>query len=84
LINDTTHYLTIGWGATGANQQHQIIRLYRLSDGQLIDCKAMLPDWDDLVIRYARNENAGLNYDANRQEISYNEFRLNEETQVFR
>ena len=79
-IDSTKCYLTFAWGTHGGGHQHQIIQVFKRVSDSLITCESCLNNCKDIVIEYPRSAKADINFNPLTQEISYNDFKLNEDS----
>jgi hypothetical protein len=82
-IGKTKFYLTFAWGTHGSGYQHQIIQIFTISRDKLVKCKSCFQGNNDLVIEYPRSAKANLTFNSPTNEISYKEFKLNNEIEFY-
>jgi hypothetical protein len=80
VMNDQIHYLTIGWGTHGAGNHHMIARIFKIDGENLIRCASCFSTNEDLVIEAPRSIKIGLVFNSTNNEITYNEFKMNEDS----
>jgi hypothetical protein len=80
LINDTTNYLTLGYGTFGGGHYHSIVQIFKIESKKLVKGKDCFVNplggnsMTDLVIVAPRSEKIKLKYYPESQELIYNEF----------
>jgi hypothetical protein len=77
--DDTTYYITFGSGSHGSGHLHKIVQVFSIVGNELVKCTSCFSSEGDLVIEYPRSQLANLTFDPLTEEISYNEFLLNED-----
>jgi hypothetical protein len=78
-MDDTVYYVTFGSGSHGSGHLHKIVQVFSIQGNELVKCTSCFPSEGDLVIEYPRSQLANLTFDPLTNEISYNEFLLNED-----
>ena len=81
-INGQLYYLCFGWGTYGSGNHHNTILIFSLEEEQLQLCDACI-DRNYQLIMAPRMYKIELQFDENQQEISFNEFKEDEETGFF-
>ncbi len=77
--DDTVYYVTFGSGSHGSGHLHKIVQVFSIQGNELVKCTSCFPTDGDLVIEYPRSQLANLTFHSLTEEISYNEFLLNED-----
>jgi hypothetical protein len=77
--DDTVYYVTFGSGSHGSGHLHKIVQVFSIVGNELVKCTSCFPSDGDLVIEYPRSAVPKLTFDPLTEEISYNEFLLNED-----
>lgn len=78
-IDHTTYYLTFARGTHGNGHHHQLIQLFTLTDDRLVNCEGCFAPQKEWVIEYPRSEQTNLIFDPHTNEISYAEFKPDNE-----
>ena len=76
----TRYYLTFGRGTHGSGNQHSVIRIFRISGGQLMECADCFAPDLERAIEYPRTGNLNLAFNPETNEITYNEYQWDDET----
>ena len=86
-INDVTidnkmHYLCFGWGTHGSGHHHNSILIFSIVNDAIQTCKSCISE-DYLMIQAPRREKINISYNKQSQEISFNEFKYNDDIGFF-
>lgn len=84
FINRTKYYLTFASGTHGSGHQHKIVQIFSIASDKLVKCKSCFADNKDLIIEYPRIEKANLTFNSETNEISYLEFKFDDEIGFYR
>ena len=84
FINGTKYYLTFASGTHGSGHQHKIVQVFSISSDKLVKCKSCFANNNDLIIEYPRSEKANLTFNVKTNEISYSEFKLDDDIGFYR
>lgn len=77
--DDTTYYITFGSGSHGSGHLHKIVQVFSIVGNELVKCSSCFPTAGDVVIEYPRSALPNLTFDPLTNELSYNDFLLNED-----
>lgn len=80
----TTFYLTFAYGTHGSGNHHRIIRMFYISNNQLLQCDSCLAGLRELALEHPRSEKANLSFNAKTKEISFREFEVNPQHEINR
>jgi len=80
-INNSKIYITFAWGTHGEGLEFDRIQAFKIVGNQLIECKSCIENKKDLVLEYRRDGKLNLRFNPNSNEITYNEFRKDENEQ---
>jgi hypothetical protein len=83
-IDETTLYLTLGWGTHGAGHHHGIARLFRVAGERLIECDSCFQAGTHLVVQAPRSHRIDLAFDTATAIIAHNEFVLDGRSGFYR
>jgi len=83
LINGEKHYLTFAWGTHGSGQEHRMIRVFKIENDSLVNCKNCFSTGSDLALEYPRALKIELKFDPKTKQITYKEFKMTEENAPF-
>lgn len=79
-IEDEVCYLVFGTGTHGGGHSFNIVRTFKIRGDSLVLCGSVFPEGGSIIIQYPRMEKSGLAFDPRTNEISYNEFTMDEES----
>lgn len=84
LINGSIYYLTFASGTHGSGHQHKIVQIFSITHDILVKCTSCFSDNSDLIIEYQRNDKANLVFNEKTNEISYSEFKFDDDIGFYR
>jgi hypothetical protein len=84
FINGTKYYLTFASGTHGSGHQHKIVQIFSITSDKLVKCKSCFADNNDFIIEYPRSDKANLVFNEKTNEISYSEFKLDDNIGFYR
>ncbi|QGW28409.1 hypothetical protein [Phnomibacter ginsenosidimutans] len=84
FINGTKYYLTFASGTHGSGHQLKIVQIFSITSDKLVKCKSCFADNIDLIIKYPRSDKAHLVFNERTTEISYSEFKLDDDNGFYR
>lgn len=79
-VKNQKYYLTFGWGTSGSGHQSNIIRIFRIGANGLVQINDLLPKKRYSIITFPRNENLEIAFNQEKSEISYREFKYDEDS----
>jgi len=83
-INGSKYYLTFASGTHGSGHQHKIVQIFSIARDKLVKCNSCFSDNSDLIIEYPRSDKANLIFNEKTNEISYSEFKLDDNIGFYR
>lgn len=84
LINNTKYYLTFAAGTHGGGHQHEIVQIFSITSDKLVKCTSFFTTNTDLIIEYPRSEKLNLIFNQKTNEISYSEFKFDNEVGFYK
>jgi len=78
IIDDKFHFLTIGWGTHGSGHHHKIVQIFKIENGNFVNCKKCFDFNENLVVQAARIYKINVEYNSEKKEITHDEFVQNE------
>lgn len=84
FINSAKHYLTFASGTHGGGHQHEIVQIFSIVSDKLVKCTSCFSNSTDLIIEYPRSEKSNLIFNQRTNEISYSEFKFDNEIGFYR
>jgi len=84
FINGMKYYLTFAAGTHGSGHQHKIVQVFSITSEKLVKCKSCFADNNDLIIEFTRSDKANLVFNEKTNEISYSEFKLDDDIGFYR
>ncbi len=82
IIDNKVHYLCFGRGTYGSGHHHKSILIFSIENGTIQPCESsILKDYS--TIQATRRDKINLSYDKEKQEISFNEFKYNDDIGFF-
>ncbi len=82
IIDNKVHYLCFGRGTYGSGHHHNSILIFSIENGTIQPCNSCILE-NHTTIQAPRRDKINLNYDKEKQEISFNEFKYNDDIGFF-
>lgn len=77
IIDNKTHYLTIGWGTHGSGHHHVTAQIFRIEGENLVKCDTCVENHEALVVEAPRVNEINFQFNPETNEITHNEFAYN-------